>query len=52
MSFQAYLDAAEAKTVHTPQQVIDLAHAAGFGPDTASGVILTWAQVRARPQSQ
>ena len=42
MSFQAYLDAAEAKTGHTPQQIIDLAHAAGIGADTASGEILTW----------
>ncbi len=42
MSFQAYLDAAEAKTGHTPQQIIDLAHAAGFEADTASGVILSW----------
>ncbi|KGN34277.1 valyl-tRNA synthetase [Knoellia sinensis KCTC 19936] len=42
MSFQAYLDAAEKKTGHTPQQLVDLAHAKGFGPDTRAGDILAW----------
>lgn len=42
MSFQAYLDAAEAKTGRTPQEIVDLAHAEGFGPDTKAGPILGW----------
>lgn len=42
MSFQAYLDAAEAKTGSTPLQLVDLAHARGYGPDTKAGEILTW----------
>jgi hypothetical protein len=42
MSFQAYLDAAEAKTGSTPQQLVDLAHARGYGPETKAGEILTW----------
>ena len=42
MSFQAYLDAAEAKTGRTPQEIVDLAHDQGFGADSGSGVILAW----------
>ena len=42
MSFQAYLDAAEDKTGRTPQQLVDLATARGFGADTRSGEILDW----------
>ena len=42
MSFQAYLDAAEHKTGKTPQEIVDLAHAQGFGADTKSGEILAW----------
>ena len=42
MSFQAYLDAAEKKTGHTPQELVDQAHARGFGPDTKAGEILAW----------
>ena len=42
MSFQAYLDNAEKKTGRTPQQLVDLAHARGFGADTKSGEILAW----------
>ncbi|WP_445255957.1 DUF4287 domain-containing protein [Nocardioides aurantiacus] len=42
MSFQAYLDNAEKKTGKTPQQLVDLAHARGFGADTKSGEILAW----------
>lgn len=42
MSFQAYLDAAEEKTGRTPQEIVDRAHAEGFGADTKSGVILAW----------
>ena len=42
MSFQAYLDTAERKTGRTPQELVDLAHAKGFGADTKSGDILAW----------
>ncbi len=42
MSFQAYLDNAEKKTGRTPQEIVDLAHAQGFGADTTAGDILTW----------
>ncbi|WP_150307498.1 DUF4287 domain-containing protein [Planctomonas psychrotolerans] len=42
MSFQAYLDTVEKKTGLTPRQLIDLAHARGFGPDSAAGPILAW----------
>lgn len=42
MSFQAYLDAAETKTGRTPQELVDLAHARGFGVDTKAGEILAW----------
>lgn len=42
MSFQAYLDNAEKKTGRTPQELVDLAHAKGFGADTKAGEILAW----------
>ncbi len=42
MSFQAYLDAAEKKTGHTPQELVDQAQARGFGPETKAGEILAW----------
>lgn len=43
MSFQAYLDAVEAKTGHTPRQIIDLAKAKGFDdPKVKAGPILEW----------
>ena len=42
MSFQAYLDAAEQKTGRTPQELVDLAAARGFGPGTKAGPILDW----------
>lgn len=42
MSFQAYLDAAEDKTGRTPQELVDLATARGFGAETKSGDILEW----------
>lgn len=42
MSFQAYLDAAEKKAGHTPQELLDQAHARGFGSDTSAGEILAW----------
>ncbi|KQT94377.1 hypothetical protein ASG49_05715 [Marmoricola sp. Leaf446] len=42
MSFQAYLDNAEKKTGRTPQELVDLARARGFGADTKAGDILAW----------
>ncbi len=43
MSFQAYLDAVEAKTGKTPRQIIDLAKAKGFDdPRIKAGQILEW----------
>ncbi|WP_211435086.1 DUF4287 domain-containing protein [Blastococcus sp. DSM 46786] len=42
MSFQAYLDAAEQKTGRTPQELVALATARGFGPGTKAGPILAW----------
>lgn len=42
MSFQTYLDNAEKKTGRTPQEIVDLAHAKGFGPETKAGPILEW----------
>ncbi|WP_205471590.1 DUF4287 domain-containing protein [Nocardioides sp. SYSU D00038] len=42
MSFQAYLDNAEKKTGRTPQELVDLAHARGYGPDTKANEILAW----------
>ncbi|WP_377640324.1 DUF4287 domain-containing protein [Oryzobacter terrae] len=42
MSFQAYLDAVEKKTGRTPQEIVDEAHAKGFGADTRSGEIVDW----------
>ena len=42
MSFQAYLDNIETKTGKTHQELIDIAHAKGFGKDTKSGEIIDW----------
>ncbi len=42
MSFQAYIDAIEKKTGKIPQEIVDEAHARGFGPDTKAGEIVTW----------
>ncbi len=42
MSFQAYLDAAEQKTGRTPQELVELATARGFGPGTKAAPILEW----------
>ena len=42
MSFQAYLDAIEKKTGRTPQELVDDAHALGYGPDTKAGEVVTW----------
>lgn len=42
MSFQAYLDNIEKKTGKTPNDLISLAKAKGFGSDTKAGEIVTW----------
>ncbi len=43
MSFQAYLDAVEAKTGLTPRELIAIAHEKGLdAPDTKAGTILEW----------
>jgi hypothetical protein len=42
VTFQAYLDAVEKKTGRTPQQLVDEAHAKGYGADTKSGEIVAW----------
>lgn len=43
MSFQAYLDAIEAKTGKTPRAILDEAVAKGFDdPAVKAGVILQW----------
>lgn len=42
MSFQAYLDNAEAKSGRTPRELIALAHEQGFDADTKAAPILAW----------
>ena len=42
MSYQAYLDAVEAKTGKTPQQLLDEAAARGFTPATKAGEVVAW----------
>ena len=42
MSFQAYLDAVEEKTQHTPAELLEQAIARGYGPDTKANVIVSW----------
>ena len=42
MSFQAYLDALEDKTGQTPQQLLDVARARGFGPETKAAEVVAW----------
>lgn len=42
MSFQAYLDTIEKKTGKIPQELVDEAHAKGFGADTKAGEIIAW----------
>ena len=42
MSFQAYLDTIEQKTGRIPQDLVDEAHARGYGADTKAGEILAW----------
>ena len=42
MSFQAYLDAVEKQTGKTPQQIVEEATAAGIGPATKAGEVVSW----------
>lgn len=42
MSFQAYLDSIEKVTGRIPQELVDEAHARGYGPATKAGEIVTW----------
>jgi hypothetical protein len=42
MSYQAYLDAIEAKTGKTPQQLLDEAKSRGYGPETKASVVVDW----------
>jgi hypothetical protein len=42
LSFQAYLDAIETKTGHTPRQLLALASERGLGPNTKAGPIIEW----------
>jgi Domain of unknown function (DUF4287) len=42
MSYQAYLDAIEAKTGKTPQQLLDEAERRGYGRQTKAAVVVDW----------
>jgi Domain of unknown function (DUF4287) len=42
MSYQAYLDAVEAKTGKTPQQLLDEAGRRGYGPQTRAATVVDW----------
>lgn len=42
MSYQAYLDAIEAKTGRTPQQLLDEAAARGFSAQSKAGEVVAW----------
>jgi len=42
MSFQAYIDAVEKKTGKIPAELLEEAHARGFGPETKAGEIVDW----------
>jgi hypothetical protein len=42
MSYQAYLDALEAKAGRTPQQLLDEAAARGYGRTTKASEVVTW----------
>ena len=42
MSFQVYLDGLEKKTGKTPQELLDLASARGFGPTTKAQEVVDW----------
>lgn len=44
MSYQAYLDAIEAKTGKTPQELLDEAVSRGYGPGTQASVVVEWLQ--------
>jgi hypothetical protein len=42
MSYQAYLDAIEAKTGKTPQQLLDEAERRGYGPQAKAAIVVDW----------
>ena len=42
MSYQAYLDAIEAKTGRTPQQLLNEAKSRGYDPQTKAAVVVDW----------
>ena len=42
MSYQAYLDAVEAKTGKTPQELLDEATTRGFDASTQATVVVNW----------
>ena len=42
MSFQAYLDAIEAKTGKTPQELLDEAVSRGYGPTAKATAVVEW----------
>jgi hypothetical protein len=42
MSYQAYLDAIEAKAGKTPQQLLDEAAARGYGPQSKAAIVVDW----------
>jgi hypothetical protein len=42
MSYQAYLDAVEAKTGKTPQQLLDEAEWRGYGQQTKAAIVVDW----------
>lgn len=42
MSFQAYLDALEAKTGKTPRELLDLAHERGLVPTSRAADVVAW----------
>jgi Domain of unknown function (DUF4287) len=42
MSYQAYLDAIEARTGRTPQELLDEATGRGYGPGTPASVVVEW----------
>lgn len=42
MSYQAYLDAIEAKSGKTPRQLLDVAAERGYGPTAKAGEVVAW----------
>jgi Domain of unknown function (DUF4287) len=42
MSYQAYLDALEAKSGQSPQQLLDEAADRGYGPTTKAAEVIGW----------